>query len=160
MKKLASLREHLLSAPLNIDAENLLTFAQEGQVISYQGSANQHFELQYQAVIIITAYGGDAAQIAHLILTWLDQHQPRHLEENSAIKFDADIINHESVDLSLAVKLSEVVKVEQKQDGTYLTTCDEPQLATILAPANEWELSIKRNPNGSPENALNETVGE
>ncbi|MCY7297455.1 phage tail protein [Alteromonas sp. a30] len=157
MKKLASLREHLLSASLNIEAENLLTFAQEGQIISHQGSANQHFELQYHAVIIITAYGGDAAQIAHLVLTWLDQHQPHAA---NAIKFDADIINNESVDLSLAVKLSEIIKVEHKPEGTYLTTCDEPQLDTTLAQATEWNLSIRQNPNGPPESALSETVSE
>ncbi len=151
MKKLASLREHLLSASLNIDAESLLTFAQEGEVISHQGNANQHFELQYHAVIIITAYGGDAAQIAHLVLTWLNQNQPH---APNTIKFDADIINNESVDLSIAVKLAEIIKVEQKEDGTYLTSCEEPQLDNTLAPANEWEVTVTHNPDGSPHEQL------
>lgn len=91
MKKLASLRNHLLSSSLKIQADDLLTFTEQGSVISYQSEANQHFELRYSANIIITDYSGDAAEIMYMVLQWLKQNQPYHKED--AIQFEVDILS-------------------------------------------------------------------
>ncbi|WP_241086856.1 phage tail protein [Candidatus Vondammii sp. HM_W22] len=85
MKKLESLREHLLSSPIGLQEDDLLTFSEQGKVISFQGENNQHFELRYSANIIITDYSGDADQVAYLLLQWLKQNQPYYKED--AIEF-------------------------------------------------------------------------
>ena len=45
MKTLESLREHLLSSPLQLQADDLLTFAEQGKVIIFQGEDHQHKEV-------------------------------------------------------------------------------------------------------------------
>ena len=150
MKKLESLREHLLSSPLQLQADDLLTFAEQGKVISFQGEDNQHFELRYSANIIITDYSGDADQIACLVLQWLKQHQPHHKED--AIEFEADILSQSAVDLSLKIDLSEIIKVRVEEEGIYLKSCAEPNLAEILLPKQEWEITSEHNPDGPASN--------
>ena len=146
MKKLESLREHLLSSPLQIQADDLLTFAEQGKVISFQGEDNQHFELSYWANIIITDYSGNADQIAYLVLQWLKQHQPHHKED--AIEFEADILSQSAVDLSLKIELSETIKVRVEEEGVYLKSCAEPDIAETLLPKQQWEMKAEHNPDG------------
>ena len=146
MKKLASLREHLLSSPLQLQADDLLTFVEQGKIIAYQGADNQHFELRYTAHIIITDYSGDADRIAYLILQWLQRHQP-HCKED-AIAFEADILSQSAVDLALKIALSEIIKVRVEEEGVYLQSCAVPNLAEILLPRLAWEMTAEHKPDG------------
>ena len=146
MKKLDSLRGYLLSSPLQLQADDLLTFVERGKVISYRGEDNQHFELRYSANIIITDYGGDADQIAYLVLQWLARHQPNHKED--AIEFEADILSQSAVDLSLKIELSELIKVRVENEGVYLKSCAEPDLAEILLPKQAWDMTAEPKPDG------------
>ncbi|MFD2179531.1 phage tail protein [Veronia pacifica] len=135
MKKLESLREYLLSSPLSIEPDDLLTFAEQGQVISYRGEQNNHFELSYLANIIITDFAGRAEEVAYLTLEWMKLNQPTYDQE--ALEFEVDILSQSAVDLSLRLKLSEVVKVDIKADGIHLKSCVGPDLTEILIPNQE-----------------------
>jgi hypothetical protein len=148
MKKLEQLRQYLLDAPLGLHVENLLTFATGGQVVAFAGSSNDNFELKYQANIIITDYAGAADQIAYLVLAWRKQNQPAYA--GNAFDFEADIIDHEKVDLSIKLDLSEVIKVRKEAEGIYLSSNAEPLLDETLLPAGEWEAVIRHNPDGNP----------
>ena len=149
MKKLGSLRSYLLQSALALQPDDLLTFAEEGKVISYSGETNQHFQIEYIANIIITGYSGDVDEIAYLLLQWLKQNQPNHKED--AIEFDADILDQSAVDLSLKIELSEIIKVRTNEQGAYLKSCAEPNLAEILIPNQELALAVKHNSAGKPE---------
>ena len=143
MKKLESLRLHLLNSPLHLKEDSLLTYAEKGKVISYQGQDNSHFELRYSAIIIITDYAGSAEQVAYFALQWLKEHQPNAQEDS--LEFEADILSHQAVDLSLKLDLSEVIQVEVKEDGVHFHSMPEPRLYEFLNPAGSLDITTKAN---------------
>ena len=138
MKKLDQLREHLLQAPINIKADKLLSFVDRGKVISYAGGDNQDFRFEYQGNIIITDYSDDADKLAFFIVQWYDQYQPDH--KSDGFQFDADIINHKSVDVSITLELTETIAVTETATGIDLVHCDEPNILPVPIPADEWTL--------------------
>jgi hypothetical protein len=140
MNKLAALRAHLLAIPgeIKIEPDDLLTFADSGQVIANASGTHEHYELRYKGNIIITNYSGRADMLAYWLLQWLKVNQPEHPDE--ALQFDADILNDDSVDLSLTIDLNETIKVEQTVDGIVLHHVDEPSIEPVLLPATEWTL--------------------
>ncbi len=75
-----------------------------------------------------------------MVLQWLKQNQPYHKED--AIQFEVDILSQSAVDLSLKIDLSEIIKVDIKDEGVYLKTCAEPDLAGILIPNKLLEVCI------------------
>ena len=83
-------------------------------------------------------------------MQWLKQHQPHYKED--AIEFEADILSQSAVDLSLKIKLSEIIKVRVEEEGVYLKSCAEPNLAEVLLPKGQWEMTSEHNPNGPKSN--------
>lgn len=123
MYKPTSLRKHITDA--NTDLKNnpdkLLVFADEGKVIG-TGTESLSFEYNYRLNLIITDYTGDEDAIMVPLLAWIQHHQPELLanpeKRANGIRFSVDFNNHESVDLSLEIELSERVIV--KRSGTQL----------------------------------------
>ena len=146
MKKLASLREYLLSSPLSLQADDLLTTVKQGKVISFQGEDNPHFELRYTANLAITSYHGTTDEVSYWVLQWLGQHQPQHQQE--AIAFEATILSPSAIDLSLSIALSEIIKVRTEKEGVSLHSCTEPNLAEALLPQKQPEITVEYAPNG------------
>lgn len=146
MKKLESLRIHLLSIPteLKIEPEDLLVFADNGKIISSSDGTNQHYDYEYKANIIITNYSGNFDQLTFWVLSWLKDKQPNH--EPDPINFEADIINTDSVDLSITLNLAETIKTEQTEDGLVLHHVDDPDTSPVLLPAPDWTLSSNGDP--------------
>jgi hypothetical protein len=141
MNKLASLRAHLLSIPgeITIEPDDLLTFADSGQIISSASGTNEHYEFKYKGNIIISNYSGQADKLAYWLLQWMKANQPDHLDD--PIQFEADILNDDSVDLSLTIELNETVKIEQTADGILLHHVDEPSIEPIPLDAATWTLA-------------------
>jgi len=146
MNKLASLRAHLLSIPgeLKIEPDDLLTFADSGQIISSASGTNEHYEFNYKGNIIISNYSGAADQLAYWVLQWMKINQPDHLDD--PIQFEADILNDDSVDLSLTINLNETVKVETTVDGIVLHHVNEPSIEPVLLDAATWTLAVNDLP--------------
>ncbi|MGE0082004.1 MAG: phage tail protein [Thiohalomonadaceae bacterium] len=142
MKKLESLRAHLLALPgeLPIDPDDLLIFADQGRVYSAATGTNRHFELRYKANIIIQNFSCQADRLMFWLLQWLAVNQPDHAPE--PITFQADLLNHESTDLSISVDLTETVRVEQTAEGIRLHHCGEPSIEAEILPAKLWTLYI------------------
>lgn len=140
MNKLTSLRAHILSIPgeINIEPDDLLTFADSGLIVADASGTNEHYEFRYKANIIISNYSGPADKLAFWVLQWMKVNQPEHNQE--AIQFEADILNEDSVDLSLTIDLNETVKVESTVDGILLHHVDEPSIEPELLTAAEWTL--------------------
>lgn len=135
MKLLESLRTHLLAAPLlinrdgrdsapqKIQPDDLLTFAETGQIDFHHGG-NDSFQLQYTATIIITDFAGDPNAVHYFMLQWIKQNYP--VNNGKQYAFNADILSHDAVDLSIEIELSESINVTTSCDGITLTSCEQP----------------------------------
>ncbi|MBF0375765.1 MAG: phage tail protein [Alphaproteobacteria bacterium] len=115
MLKLRSARDHLLSSPLGLKAEKLLTFAERGQVTAHRGDRGQAFEITYTAHLIVTDYTGAPEDLLFVALQWLQAHCPG--AEADAIKFHVDLISHKSADVSLSLDLTEIIAAHTDEAG-------------------------------------------
>lgn len=140
MRKLLSVREHLLKSGLGIPPDELLTFAEKGSVTSYRGdpSRNSDFQVDYSAHLIITNFAGDPVALFFVAVQWLHRECPDAAPD--AIKFHVDVIKHGVADIMLLIPLSETVSVEQLPAGIRLTLDVDPDaaafdMAALLFPA-------------------------
>ncbi|MBL4839922.1 MAG: phage tail protein [Thalassospira sp.] len=120
MQKLTDARNHLLASGLDIKARDLLTFAEKGSIVAYQGtdSQNRNFKIQYVAHLIITDYAGDPQNLLFVMTDWIDANVPDRNEE--ALKFHVDVISTKSADVSIQIELSDTITVEPVDGGTNL----------------------------------------
>jgi hypothetical protein len=135
MYKPASLREHLACAnpDLKRNPDKLLVFADHGKVIA-GGTNSLSFEYHYRLNIIITDYGGEPDAIMVPLLSWVAVHQVGLLNNpdlrQTGIQFEVDFNNHRTMDLSIALELSERVAVKRFDNGKLqITHPQEPQSA-------------------------------
>lgn len=145
MNQLKSLREHILSLPgeIRIDPNDLVTYAEKGQVISTAEGTNRHFELRYQAHIIVQNYSAAADRLFYWVLIWLADNQPGHKPE--AINWQADLLNHDSSDIAITIDINELIKVETTPEGIRLNPCGLPMVPTELLTAPQWQLHLAPN---------------
>jgi kynurenine formamidase len=120
MKKLTDARNHLLASGLQIKAKDLLTFAEKGSVVAYQGteSQNRNFKIEYVAHLIVTDYAGDPQSLLFVMTDWVDANIPDR--EPEALKFHVDVISHKAVDISIQINLSDTIAVDPVEGGTNL----------------------------------------
>ncbi|MDO9177430.1 MAG: phage tail protein [Agitococcus sp.] len=139
MQKLKNLRDYLLvNIPmLNQNPERLSIFADKGKIVS--NSLSLSFEYDYTVNLIVTDFAGDPDTVMVTVLAWY-KHYQQDKAFPSNIEFEADILNHQSVDLSLKLPLSERVIVTIDADGniTDMHHCAEPVMDTEIInwPAN------------------------
>lgn len=134
MKKPAQLREVIEKAYpyLRNNPDRLQVFIDDGHIIA-TNATSLSYEYQYTLNIIITDFDKDMAIIIVPILAYLRINQNDIFENTTkrpdAIAFESDLINNNTQDLSLKIKLTERVKVEQTEKGTEITYLPEPVAA-------------------------------
>lgn len=128
MRKLQSARDFLLSSPLGIQAEKLLTFAEQGTVTHHRGGPLS-FAVQYTAHLIVTDYTGEPSNLFCVVLDWINQHAPATPPD--AVKFHVDILDHRRADISIKVDLTDVVKARTDDTGTTLSDQVDPDALGI-----------------------------
>lgn len=145
MNKPESLRTHLLAsvAELKHNPDRLLIFIDQGRIRS-TAAPGLSFEYSYTLNLILTDYAGHPDAIAIPLLAWLLVNQSElltNLEKGKdAIQFEADVIDQNSVDLSITLPLTERVIVKQQEDGSLdVTHPAEPPLTEHL-PAGPMQL--------------------
>lgn len=118
MKKLNHLREYLINAipALKRSPERLLVFVENGS-ISYHDGGNLSHQYSFPARLVITDWHEDVDKFMLPVLEWLTQFEPG-FNPVDVIRFDAEILNHEKVDLALTINLTEKVIVKKSCDGT------------------------------------------
>ncbi|MGB6053743.1 MAG: phage tail protein [Burkholderiaceae bacterium] len=122
MYKPNSLRAHLTAAipELRRDPDKLLLFADEGNIVA-TNTGSLSFEYQYKLNLILTDYGGAADAVTVALLAWLAVHQLDLLanpdKRKSGVRFEVDFNSHASIDLALALDLSERVLVVPGSGG-------------------------------------------
>ena len=124
MKKLASARAALLTSPLKIKADKLLTFAEKGTVQSWGGDANAAFMVAYTIHLIVTDYAGALQDLLYVALRWMQTECPGM--ENDALKFHVDVIDHKSADVSLSLEITEIIAAIPGQKGVTLAPSPDP----------------------------------
>jgi len=145
MYKPESLRAHLMAAvpglPQNPD--KLLIFADEGSM-RCTAAVGLSFEWAYNLNLIFTDYAGDPDTIAVALFAWLRVHQLELLQNlergKEAVRFEAELLNNDAVDLSVTIPLTERVIVKQGQGGELtIEHPPEPQLEQPYE-AESWQL--------------------
>lgn len=132
MKKPQNLKDHLLSAvpELQRDPDRVLVFADEGTVRSTLANGLS-FEYVYTLTLILTDYAGDLAAVSIPVLDWIRTNQSElmaNLEKSkSAIKFEAEILSNDKVDLVIQIPVTERIIIKKEQDKLTITYPDEPQ---------------------------------
>lgn len=143
MLKPASLRAALQTAlpELAANPDRLIVYIDEGR-IEHRAGASLSFEYHYRLNLVLLDYAHHASAAIVPILAWLRVHQPEislnpGLGEQ-AITFEAEILNHTSMDLAIRLQLSErVIVTEDPATGeTHATHVGEP----ALADCGRWEL--------------------
>jgi len=144
MKKLLDLRRHLLAAvpALQASPERLLTFVEDGRVSFRRGTTYDH-RYTYTARIIVTNYRGATDALMLPLLYWLSAHQP-NASVDDTVTLEAEILDNDTVDLSLSVELDERVQARLDCDqGTihaHHMTAAHP-LPLVCLP-ERWQLYV------------------
>ncbi|OOG53329.1 phage tail protein [Rhodanobacter sp. C03] len=148
MKKPASLRAALVAAlpDLARDPERLLVFIDAGSLQSTY-APGLSFETTYTLNLIVTDFAGDPLVVWLAILIWLRVNQLELLDNvdkrQTGVQFEADIIDHDKVDLSIKLQLSERVIVRDLGNGKLdITIADEPQPEAHLVAAH-WSIYLR-----------------
>ena len=145
MYKPNSLRQHLATAipELQRDPDRLVVFVDEGNVVA-TGTTSLSFEYRFKLNLIVTDYAGDADAIMVAMIAWLKVHQTELMaseeKRKHGIGFEVDFNNHETVDISIKLDLTERVVVNRGEQGRYdVRHVPEPQATPEYA--NEfWTL--------------------
>lgn len=131
MMKAASLREALTAAVphLAVHPDALHVFVDEGNVVG-TGARTLGFEYRYTLTLIVTDYPHSSDTIVVPVLAWLRTNQPDTFtnpdKREDAFKFEAEILNHTTVDISIKLKLTERVTVKVEGAGYQVEHHPEP----------------------------------
>ena len=130
MNKPEGLRAHLVAAlpMLQQNPDRLLVFIDEGGIVStYVDSLA--FEWRYTLNLIFTDLSAHPDEIAVPLLEWLRVNQPELLgnpERRNDIRFEADVLANDRIDLSIKIPLTERVGVRVEGGQTVVEHFAEP----------------------------------
>ena len=132
MRKPAELRDWLLASvrDLKKNPEKLQIFIDRGN-LQARLQTSLHFEYQYTLNLIITDLADHTDTVLVPLLAWVKHAQPEMPDD--AIQFEADIIDHRKIDMSITLPLTERVLVNSTAEGNYTTE-------HLGEPIPEWNL--------------------
>jgi hypothetical protein len=145
MRKAADLRDYLAGAvpSLEKNPDRLVVYIPKGAIACRAGSLS--FEWRYDVEITVIEFADHPDTLIVPLLAWISLHQPDLLQNperaDSAIRFEAEVVDHDKADVQLTVSLSERVVVRAKADGYDAVHCDDTAPDDIgVIP---WRLFIK-----------------
>lgn len=130
MIKLESLRTHLADRLpwLTVNPDRLLVFIDEGRIVSTE-EAGLSFEWRYTLNLIFTDLAEHPDTIAVALLDWLRLHQSELLgnpDRRDDIRFEADVLANDKIDLSIKLPLTERVGVKNTAGAISIEHYPEP----------------------------------
>lgn len=143
MKKPTDLRAHLTQwvPDLAANPDKLHVFIERGAIATKIG-AGLGYQYAYTVQIIITDFAEPADVLIVPLLVWLQTNQPDLLldtaRRDKAIAFEAEIIDHKTIDIALTLDLTERVLVSAVLGGYECTHLGEPQLPDLTG-GHPWE---------------------
>ncbi len=144
MKKPLELRQYLEQSVrgLKQNPERLQIFIDRGK-LNTNLQPNLHFSYAYNLNIIVTDLSQHPDAVFVPLLAWLRYNQIDLEKDN--IEYDADIIDHETIDLSINVPMDERVLVHNQEDGNYTTEHLAEPHPEYLLPDPELFLTLFAN---------------
>lgn len=146
MKKPADLRAHLTQwvTDLASNPDKLHVFIEKGAVATKLGKS-LGYQYAYTLQLVITDFAESPDVIIVPLLAWLLTNQPDLLQDTTrrdrAIAFEAEIIDHDKIDIQFSLDLTERVLVNNVPAGYECTHLGEPQLPDLTGPIN-WQLYL------------------
>lgn len=141
MLKPAHLRDHLsrASSELQQNPDKLAVFIERGNLICAYGNTLS-FEYAYTLKLVVLDFSGHADAIMVPLLAWLKRYQPDIFENEDrrakAIRFEAELLNQETVDLSIEVDLTEAVAVKPGPEPADPSTAKRYAITHLAEPAH------------------------
>ncbi|PHM65681.1 tail protein [Xenorhabdus stockiae] len=129
-------KPHLLRAELTgkipylrDNPEYLHLFVEDGAVMATL-APSLSYEYEYTLNLIIEAYPGDQNILMAVVGHWLREHQPDIFanpdNRRSGFTFDVNILNDQTADISIDLKLTERVRVSTEDGISTVTAIPEP----------------------------------
>lgn len=150
MKKPAELRRHLQQwvPVLAKHPDKLHLLIDKGTIASRYGKSLS-FRYDYTVQIVITDFAESTDVLVVPLLIWIAEHQPNLLldpeQVNKVLQFEAELLNHDKVDLGITLPLSERVIVNPAGSGFSCEHLGEPPLPDLSGPRN-WAIYLKGEP--------------
>jgi hypothetical protein len=122
MQKPVELRAFMTAAieTFRTSPEKLQVFVGKGHLVS-TGTASLSYEYRYTLTLFATDFNGEPEALMVPLLVWLRRNQPEIFDNTTqrkdAIRFEADILNHDTVDVEIEVDMTERVRVTKGVDG-------------------------------------------
>lgn len=122
MNKPDALRAWLTAASpdLRREPQRLQVFIDKGSIVATAASGLS-FEYRYTVTLQLLDFAGHPNGIMAPLLAWVAVNQPELLanpdRSREGIKFEADILDQDKVDLQIEIALTERVKVSRMADG-------------------------------------------
>lgn len=143
MKKPTELRAWLAEKVPHLakHPDRLHVFIEKGRLASRLNSLA--FEYRYELQLLFTDFADHPDTLMIPLLAWLQANQPDLLQhpdrQDSAVRFEAEILDNENSDLLVVLDLTERVVVTLA-GGIYTAThCDEPALPDLTGPTG-WAM--------------------
>lgn len=146
MIKPGHLREHLTAAvpELRIDPDKLLISIDRGSLVSTL-AAGLSFEYRYTLNLVLTDLAAHPDAIMVPLLAWLAIQQPELLANpanREQIAFEADILDHDKIDLQITLPLTERVGVHPRVEGGFSVEHYPEPIAEAFLPGEHWQLYL------------------
>lgn len=110
---------------LERDPDKLAVFIEKGRIAArpQREGGGLGYEWRYTLHAVLTDFQGNPDAVAVAVILWLAVHQPEalanHASGNEAVKFEADVIDAQTVDLALELELNEAVDVVPREGGGF-----------------------------------------
>ncbi|SOD27668.1 P2 phage tail completion protein R (GpR) [Variovorax sp. YR752] len=141
MLKPHSLRAHLTAATpeLQRDPDKLTIFITNGRLVA-AGAASLSFVYRYTLKLVVLDYSSHADAIFVPLLAWLRTNQVEIFENTDlrekSLRFEAEYLNKETMDLSIEIDLTERVIVKPGTDPTSKETAKRYDVTHAAEPAH------------------------
>lgn len=147
MNKPGQLRDIISSAVphLKRNPDTLHIFIEEGQCYATGAGQNLSFEYRFDCVVLVTDYRGHSDDIMVPVLAWCARHQPELFtnpeKRKDGITFRAELLNKNTADIEIVIKMTERVKVSNDGSGNVVEHLPEPPFDPY--DGFDWELYIQ-----------------
>lgn len=155
MLKPSSLRKFLTAATPELarDPDKLTISVPQGRLVA-AGAASISFEYRYTLRLVVMDYSAHPDAIVVPLMAWLRVNQPEIMDNpalrESAVRFETDFLNNESVDFQIDIDLTERVIVQRPADTPQAPSearwvvqhPDEPERIGDFPIAEHWRVEF------------------
>lgn len=152
MKKPDSLKKLLLATVpgLKDNPECLTLFVDKGEIHGGHG-ASLSFEYRYTVNIVLESYAGDMDALTVPVLAWIaeNEHILMGAPDAQPFRFEAEILDDESRDVSIFIDLREAVLVIPRDGGGYgvkpaphIKPADRERFPGVASGAKLWQIFL------------------